>query len=238
MSVSIPANVYLRESQQLSRRLFLSKGYVGESGAKWAVFSRGNGYRRPLDGVETWLVDAMRAKGHLVERPGGGLMTLAMRQVMSGKAGDHRPLREEGATPEINPAESPLAWLKSRKLISDPQFLAGERLRADYERSRLERRVTASWDMGARGTSGDFAGVSDSAIAARQKYHRALDSIGPELSSILVHVCCLVSGLEQAERLLDMPQRTGRTVLGLALTALARHYGLIRPSEALSARQP
>ncbi len=228
MNASIPPNVYIRESQQLARRLALAKGHLGESGGRWAVFSRSNGYRRPLDVVESWLVEAMRAKGHLVERPDGGLMTLAMRQAASGKPGDYRPPREDEPSTGINPAESPLAWLKARKLIGDPQFLAGERLRADYERSQLERRVTASWDMGAKGGSGDFAGITDSAIAARQKFHLALDAVGPELSSILVHVCCLVSGIEQAERLLDMPQRTGRTVLGLALTALARHYGLLK----------
>jgi hypothetical protein len=54
-----------------------------------------------------------------------------------------------------------------------------------------------------------------------------MDAVGPELSSILMHVCCMAAGLEQAERVLDLPQRSGKAVLGLALTALARHYGLL-----------
>ena len=41
-------------------------------------------------------------------------------------------------------------------------------------------------------------------------------------------MCCLSAGLEQAERLLNLPQRSGKAVLGLGLTALARHYGLLR----------
>ena len=51
----------------------------------------------------------------------------------------------------VNDAESPLGWLKSRKdrngrpLISDRQFEAGERLRADYWFARLSPRVTANW---------------------------------------------------------------------------------------------
>ena len=58
---------------------------------------------------------------------------------------------------------------------------------------------------------------------------KALEAVGPELASMLAQVCCLSAGLEQAERLLNLPQRSGKAVLGLALTALARHYGLLRP---------
>jgi uncharacterized protein DUF6456 len=50
----------------------------------------------------------------------------------------------------------------------------------------------------------------------------------PELGSILIQVCCLAAGIEQAERILDLPQRSGKAVLGLGLTALARHYGYTR----------
>ena len=70
----------------------------------------------------------------------------------------------------VNDAESPLGWLKSRKdrngqpLISDPQFEAGERLRADYWFARLSPRVTANWSALApsgrmrRGAPTDAAG--------------------------------------------------------------------------------
>jgi Domain of unknown function (DUF6456) len=55
--------------------------------------------------------------------------------------------------------------------------------------------------------------------------HRALDAVGPELSGILLYVCCLAGGLEQAEMRLNLPRRAGKAVLQLALTRLARHYG-------------
>jgi hypothetical protein len=138
--------------------------------------------------------------------------------------------------PGFNDAESPLTWLRTRRdrngqpLISDPQYLAGERLRMDFERAMLARRTTTNWDMaGAGGRGGNVsAELSDQAIAARERYVKALEAVGPELSTILAQVCCLSAGLEQAERVLNLPQRSGKAVLGLALTALARHYGMLK----------
>lgn len=113
-------------------------------------------------------------------------------------------------------------------MISEAQYLAGERLRSDFERAMLARRTTLNWELAGAGSRGGpvSSELSDGAIAARQRYHAALDSVGPELSAILSQVCCLSAGLEQAERVLELPQRSGRAVLGLALNALARHYGL------------
>lgn len=138
------------------------------------------------------------------------------------------------ATPLFNDAESPLTWLRARRgrdgrpLISEAQYLSGERLRRDFERAMLSRRTTLNWDLAGAGSraANAPAELSDGAIAARQRYHAALDSVGPELAAILAQVCCLSAGIEQAERVLDLPARSGRAVLGLALNALARHYGL------------
>ena len=138
------------------------------------------------------------------------------------------------AAPVFNEAESPLTWLRARRgkdgkpLISEAQYLAGERLRMDFERAMLARRTTLNWDLAGTGASGanTSAELSDGAIAARRRYHDALDSVGPELASMLAQVCCLSAGIEQAERVLELPARSGRAVLGLALSALARHYGL------------
>ena len=142
-------------------------------------------------------------------------------------------LKTPPGKPGCNDAESPLSWLHSRQLISATQFLAGERLRADFERAMLSGRVTTNWDTAGTGSRGGnvAAEISDGALAARQRYQKALESVGPELATILRQVCCLAAGIEAAERALDLPRRSGRAVLGLALTGLARHYGLFGSSE-------
>ncbi|HLA02942.1 MAG TPA: DUF6456 domain-containing protein, partial [Aestuariivirga sp.] len=75
-----------------------------------------------------------------------------------------------------------------------------------------------------------IATLSDKAIDARKRVHNAFDAVGPELSGVLYYVCCLAGGLEQAERMLQLPQRSGKAVLSLALTRLARHYRLLKPA--------
>lgn len=128
--------------------------------------------------------------------------------------------------------ESPLAWLARRKLIAPQAFTAGERLRADWTQSQLEARITMDWQglaapQGKSASQRDGLSVGERALAARRRITAALDAVGPELSGMLLEVCCLTRGLEAAERSLGLPQRAGKVVLELALTRLARHYGLL-----------
>lgn len=161
----------------------------------------------------------------------------AMRRLRSTPASD--PTTRAAADfekPTVNHAESPLAWLRQRRdkhgeaMISAAQFDAGERLRADYGRAQLMPRVTTSWShpAGKCAPSGAGVEISDSAIAARERVQRALKAVGPELAGVLIDVCCHLKGLEVAERSAGWPQRSGKVVLQIALTALARHYGLDR----------
>ena len=143
----------------------------------------------------------------------------------------------------VNEAESPLGWLKSRKdrngrpLISDQQYEAGERLRADYWFAHLSPRVTANWSALApsdrraarlRPTPPTYA---TSVIAAKERVMRAIEAVGPELAGVLIDICCELKGLEDAEKSHGWPQRAGKVVLQIALTRLARHYGLDAPEE-------
>ena len=138
-------------------------------------------------------------------------------------------------------SESPLIRLFQRKgdagktLIDAQQFAAGEKLRNDFERAHLSQRITASYSesSGSGGRHWQMSDnaierLNDNAIAARQRLHNAFAAVGPELSGILYQVCCVAAGFEQAERILNLPQRSGKAVLALALTRLARHYGLIK----------
>ena len=144
--------------------------------------------------------------------------------------------------------ETPLQWLRRRKdksgrpLLTETQFQAGEKLAQDYRHAGLQPRVTANWSALAPGQrtrrSAPGAGVEmrDAVVAARQRVNRALDAVGPELAGILVDVCCHETGLEAAERSAGLPCRSGKVVLDIALTALARHYGLIAPERPIAAR--
>lgn len=143
--------------------------------------------------------------------------------------------------PTFNDSESPLYRLFCRKdrhgnsTISEFQFAAGERLRIDYECANFERRITSSWE-GARTGTTNYGSISDNRIAtltdkaidARRRVHHAFDAVGLELSGVLYYICCLAGGLEQAERMLQLPQRSGKAVLAIALTRLARHYRLLK----------
>jgi hypothetical protein len=127
-------------------------------------------------------------------------------------------------------------------LISEEQFLAGERLRADFTFAQLGPRVTASWDFSPGGAPAGRAGLpgasvemTDNVVAAGDRVARALRAVGPELSGTLVDVCCFLKGLEDLERETGWPQRSAKVVLDLALTRLARHYGLLRESDATGA---
>lgn len=132
--------------------------------------------------------------------------------------------------------ESPLAWLARRKgkdgapLLSVAEVAAGEKLRADFTRAQMAPRVTANWEAavssGRRGRGGGVAELADAAIAARVRVNRAVEAVGPELSGALLDVCCFLKGVEEVERERGWPARGAKLVLGLALSRLARHYGL------------
>jgi len=136
----------------------------------------------------------------------------------------------------MNDSESPLAWLARRKgrdgraMIEPVQFVAGEKLRADFTRAQLTPRVTSSWATPTGGSSrGNGAGeMTDLVVASRQHVRLALEACGPEFAGVLLDVCCFLRGLEDLEHDRGWPSRSAKVVLQLALSRLARHYGLER----------
>ena len=134
----------------------------------------------------------------------------------------------------VNDSESPLAWLARRKgrdgraMIAPDQFIAGERLHADFTRGHMTPRVTSSWTgiAGTKGAGGGAGEMTDLILASRQRVRLALEACGPEFSGLLLDVCCFLRGLEDVERERGWPPRSAKVVLQLALDRLARHYGL------------
>lgn len=128
----------------------------------------------------------------------------------------------------VNVAESPIAWLASRGLLTGGQLQAGERLRADYERAGLSARVTMRWDAAPLSKGRGGARASDASLAridAHRRFHAAVDHVGPGLADICWRVICAGEGIGGAEKALGWPARSGKLVLGLALDRLARFYG-------------
>lgn len=79
---------------------------------------------------------------------------------------------------------------------------------------------------GRRGFAHGGADISDVIVAARQKLQQALAEVGPELSGLLLDVCCFLRGLEDVERARGWPPRSAKVVLQMGLDRLARVYGL------------
>lgn len=139
-------------------------------------------------------------------------------------AGRRRP----GRSVTINLAESPLAWLRARSMISQRQLEAGEKLRRDWEQAGFGPKVTMDWDKPARDRAARRAPPplhpSDRQAAARRRFELAMKGVGTGLTDLLWRLVCAGEGMGEAESALGWPPRTGRVVLAIALDRLADHY--------------
>ncbi len=149
---------------------------------------------------------------------------------IEGEVRSQRAGRRATRTVTVNLAESPLGWLFARGFVSQRQFDAGERLRADWERGQLSPRVTMSWDAApiSRGRGGstpqpDLTGIQ---IDARRRFDAAVLAAGPGLADILWRVVCAGEGMRDAECALGWPARAGKLVLTFALDRVADYYRL------------
>jgi hypothetical protein len=131
-----------------------------------------------------------------------------------------------GRSVTVNVAESPLGWLRSRRLVDARQFEAGERLRGDYEMASLGARVTMRWAARVDGGGGEGLDPALAQVAAKRRFDAAMASAGAGLRDIAWRVICAGEGLPVAEKELGWPARAGRLVLTLALDRLADHYQL------------
>lgn len=128
----------------------------------------------------------------------------------------------------VNAAESPLGWLFARGLVSQRQFDAGDRLRADWERAQLPPRVTMAWDSApvarGRGGSAENIDLCGAQIDAKRRFEAAVAAAGPGLADILWRVVCAGEWMRDAESALGWPARAGKLVLTFALDRVADYY--------------
>lgn len=151
---------------------------------------------------------------------------LAERELTS-EGPSRRPGRLGRRSVTVNLAESPLTWLHARGHLSDRQFDAGERLRADWERAQLAPAVTMRWDPVQIKGSGDRGlNPTQRQIAAKARFDGAAAAAGPGLADVLWRVACAGEPLPEAERALAWPARSGKLVLKLALDRVAEFYRL------------
>lgn len=133
---------------------------------------------------------------------------------------------------KVNLGESPLALLTRQRTRDGKTFLAacefdaGERLRRDFTRAGMMPRLGADWSrpIASGRRAGGTADMADGAIAARLRVERALDAAGPELSGVLIDVCCFLKGLGVVEHERGWPVRSAKLMLKAALGCLSRHY--------------
>ena len=150
-------------------------------------------------------------------------------------AGERTPVR-------INAAESPLALLsRLRDRAGNAWFptdcvLAGERLARDFQFAALQPKITQSYEPRTgekiRPGPGGAAELGDNVLAARGRVALAVDAMGPDLSGVVLDVCCFEKGLETVERERQWPARSAKLMLRTALMQLHRHYNPPQPPPA------
>lgn len=170
--------------------------------------------------------------------PGPGARLALLREAGQETA-PPAPAAEARPAAAMDERESPLLWLHrragrdGRPQISETEFAAGERFRADITLAQMLPRTTMNWDAALtpeeRGAGPrDRAGASDTALAARQRVRFACERLGPELSGIAIDVCGFLKKLDLVEKERRWPARSAKVVLRVALATLATHYGLDR----------
>ena len=143
---------------------------------------------------------------------------------------DREPKRMRARSVTVNLSESPLGWLHARGHLSDRQFDAGEKLRADWERANLAPRITMRWDSapvaGGRRSAPAVLDESEAQLSAKMRFEKAIDYLGSDLADIAWRIICGGEGTPVAEKNLGWPARSGKLVLKIALDRLAIFYRL------------
>ncbi|MBA4784077.1 MAG: ATPase [Rhizobiales bacterium] len=144
----------------------------------------------------------------------------------------------------VNTNESPLARLYQRSqnqphaLLDESQYLAGERLRRDFEMAGMAPRLGLS--LTPRVDTGGWTDRSltscEAALDAKTRLEAAFAFLGRDMAGLMLDFCCFLKGLETIERERKWPVRSAKIVVALALRRLADHYEIGRVAHGGSAK--
>ncbi|MCK8484099.1 DUF6456 domain-containing protein [Aliiroseovarius sp. S2029] len=129
-------------------------------------------------------------------------------------------------------ADSPVRVLGRAKGAKKPYLSpdlvrAAERLHRDFALGQCAVSGLNSWDRvqaAGQGQAVRAGHPSDRKLDARRRFSDAITALGPELGQIAMAVCCHERGMERIEADMAMPARSGKYLLRVALSYLARHY--------------
>jgi uncharacterized protein DUF6456 len=236
-----------REARRLFRKLAVPGAHLVRHGEDaYRLVSRAERRASLTAPVAASLVDSFAARGWLRRAGSAGTLVLSdagegwFRRATAREApfaAQHQLRRIRPVTDArgmehlvtVDEGESPLARLRVRGLVDAMQFDAGEKLRRDFTLAQLMPRLGVDYSSatvtGRRGQKSEVP-LTDTVLAAKQRFAAALRAVGAGLGDLLFDVCCHLRGLEELERANAWPSRSGRVVLGIALDRLADHYGM------------
>ncbi len=122
--------------------------------------------------------------------------------------------------------ETPLSGLARRRDRDGRPFLSrdlvsvGERLREDFELASMDGNTATDWSKWIECEPNSV----DKSAGPRDRVIAALSDLGPGLGDVALRCCCLLEGLETAEKNMGWAARSGKIVLRIALQRLKRHY--------------
>ncbi|WP_339748463.1 DUF6456 domain-containing protein [uncultured Maricaulis sp.] len=218
-----------------------------DGSGRFAVYPAGDRRRRPLARLDTAQLREALARGLLSETDDGIELgadgQAALQREAGGQSGegaDFAAQHREMVDTQILSRGGQMHRVKTNRREGtlgpwaaqlDPlERAAGERFCVDHAQSSLHQHTTRNWSLTASGRAQGWRGGPEAAtlaaIAAKDRVMNALAAVGAGMDQLLMAVCIRGEGIGAVERRFGWAQRSGKTVLKLALQQLARHYGM------------
>ncbi len=215
-----------------------------DASGRFGIYPGGDRRRRPLARLDAAQLREALARG-LVSDTGDSIQLCAEGRAAlqrdGGAAGEyaaqHRDmidasiLSRGGQVRRVSRNRSEGALGPWAAQLDPVERAAGERFCADHAQSTLHQHTTRNWSPSAsirgQGWRGGPETASLAAIAAKDRVMDALAAVGVGMDLLLIAVCIREEGIAAVERRFGWAQRSGKTVLKLALQQLARHYGML-----------